>query len=138
MPQQADVTLNDGAGTPVGHVFKAAGVDGKGVATYYEKTTSSLVSGFFRLTYFTRLSTKLTEPNRHSMKLVLPTVVTETINGVTYNKVARQSMLSVDCIVAPDSTAQERKDLCAYSADALTFSGANTFGYTIVNQEAVV
>lgn len=139
MASQANLSISDGQGTPVAHTFVAAGVDGKGVALWLEKTTSSLVNGFFRLTQSTRLSSKITEPNRHSMKLVIPTIVVETVNGVNYNKVARQSMISIDCIVAPDSTAQERKDLCVFAANNLAnYSGSNNFGYSVVNQEAVV
>lgn len=138
MATQANLNLADAQATPVNHVFVAAGVDGKGVALYLEKTTSSISSGFFRLTHSTRLSTKISEPNRHTMKLVMPTIVVETINGVAYNKVARQSMVSVDVICASDSTAQERKDLITYMANNMGYGGNNYFGYTVVNQEAIV
>lgn len=139
MANQVNLSINDAQGSPVAHTFVASGVDAKGVALYLEKTTSSLVTGFFRLTQSTRLATKMSEPNRHAMKLVIPTIVVETLNGVNYSKVARQSMISIDCIIAADSTAQERKDLCVFAANNLAnYVGSNYFGYTVVNQEGVI
>lgn len=139
MASQANLVLQDAQATPVNHTFVAAGVDGKGVGLWLEKTTSSIAAGFFRLTQSTRVSSKPGEPNRHTLKLVVPTVVVETINGVNYNKVARQGLITVDVVCPADSTAAERADLLAYAGNSLLgFSTANTLGGQVYNQEPVV
>jgi len=114
MSTQVDTALSDGQGSPVSHAFVAMGVDGKGVAKWYEKTTSSIAAGFFTLTSSMRIGSKVTDPIRFEGKLVVPTVVVETINGVNYNKVSRQMLVTISVIVPQDSTTQERKDLMRY------------------------
>lgn len=139
MATQANLTMTDGQSpTPVSHTFVASGVDGNQVATWLEKS-ASIFQGFYRFTTQIRLPKKQGDPVRHTAKLVVPTVVSETINGVTYAKVSRQALVSVDIVMPSDSTTQERLDVCAYMA--YTFGSPNTSGqlaWQVKNQEGVV
>lgn len=138
MATQANLSMDDGQVIPAAHTFVAAGVDGNQVATWLEKG-ASIFQGFFRFTTQIRLPKKQGDPVRHSMKLVIPTVVSETINSVTYAKVSRQALASIDIVMPSDSTMQERLDMCAYIA--YTFGSPNTSGHMawqIKNQEGVI
>lgn len=133
MAAQANLTLADAQGTPVNHTFVASGVS-NGVATWFEKT-ASVIAGYFKITQSMRFPGKATDPVRHQMKLVLPTTVTETINGVSYNKVTRQSMVNIEVITAPDATAQEKKDLVKYASTCLGVSGV--LGAQVIDNDPV-
>jgi hypothetical protein len=138
MSTQVDMTINDGQGAPVAHTFTAVGVDVKGVAKWFEKTTSSISAGFFQLTSSLRIPTVPSDPVRYQVKLVVPTVVTETLNGVAYQKAIRKALVSIDMVMPSDATLQERKDLAAY---VYNFAAKNTSGglrYSIENLDVVV
>jgi hypothetical protein len=138
MAAQINKALNDGQASPVGHTFLAAGVDTKGVATWFEKT-ASIAAGWFRLTTSARVPAKPGDPLRFSYKNVMPTVVTETINGVTYQKVIRQMLVTVDVVLPADSTLAERKDLIAYLVNDLGAVGvAGYFGNQIRDLDIIV
>lgn len=139
MASQANITLNDGQVAPVAHTFVAAGVDGKGVAKWIEKTTETSPIGHFVLTTQTRLPSKAGDPVRHTYKMVIPRVVTETINGVSTKKVARQALVAIDVVMPSDSTTQERKDACAFLQHAMgAWTTSGQFSWQIVEQEPVV
>jgi len=121
MTTQANVVLPDF--TPTNHTFVAAGVSGTGVARWLEKT-AAIAAGYFTLTTSAKVSAKVGDPVRYSAKLVMPTVVTETINGVNYLKVSRQSMVSTDVILAPDATSTERNNLMSFWAKMMIVDGA--------------
>lgn len=138
MAAQINKTLNDGQASPASHTFVAAGVDTKGVATWYEKT-SSILAGWFRLTTSARPGAKAGDPFRLAYKLVVPTVVTETINGVTYQKVIRQMLFTMDVVLPADCTLAERKDLIAYALNDLGALGvAGYWGNQIRDLDIIV
>jgi hypothetical protein len=137
MSAQVDKTLFDGQASPVSHTFSAAGVDTKGVATWFEKT-ASIASGWFRLTNSGRLGAKPTDPIRFAYKLAMPTVVTETINGVTYQKVIRQMLATMDVILPSDCTIAERKDLLAFVKNDLTVTVVGNFGNQVRDLDFIV
>lgn len=128
MPSQIAIVLPDRV--PANHTFVASGVL-NGIATWYEKT-ASVISGYFKLTMSMKFPTKGNEPVRHQLRLVVPTVATETINGVTYQKVTRQSFVSIDVVCAPDSTQNERHDICEYIRKLLDVNVATGFANQIV------
>jgi hypothetical protein len=135
MTTQANISLPDAAAA--NHTFVASGVV-DGVAVWYEKT-AALVAGWFKLTTSLRMPPKPTDPMRLQLKLVKPTVVTETINGVTYDKVIRQILINVDVVCPPDSTTTERADVCKYvGTTLLDVTTAGTFGYQVKNADAIV
>lgn len=137
MANQVNVVLKDASN--VDHTFVAAGVDQKGVAHYIEKTTEASPLGHFRMSSSTRLPPKPTDPIRSSLRLSIPTVVTETVNGISTKKVARQGFVSVDIVMPADSTATERENTLAYVGHALLNNTvANTIGWQVQNQEPVI
>lgn len=135
MPAQSNIPVADSASAT--RTFTAAGVK-NGVALWLEKTAST-ITGFFRLTYSMRLPTKAAEPVRHQLKLVMPTVVTETINGVNYQKVVRQCMADLTVVIAPDATLTERKDVMEFVSrmcqSGLAESTKNFYNQVINNDE---
>jgi len=139
MTTQANISLNDGAATPAAHTFVAVGVNGNGVAKWVEKTTSTLPAGFFTLTSSLKIPSKPGDAIRGQVKLIVPTVVTETINGVDYMKVARTALVSCDVVCAGDSTQQERKDLMQYFKNFCDFTlSTQTFGYQLSAIDPVI
>jgi predicted GNAT family acetyltransferase len=137
MSTQVDLILPDGQASPVNHTFVSSGVDGKGVATWLEKT-STLLAGFFRLTTSARLPSKPGDPVRYQMKLVIPTVAAETVNGVTYQKVIRSCLFDGTFVLPADSSLQERKDFVAYVGGNIAGTAPGKLGYQIINQDSVV
>lgn len=137
MSSQSNITLADGASpTPANHTFVAQGVDGSGVARWVEKS-AGIVSGFLKLTTSIKLPTKPGDPVRHQMKLICPTIVTETINGVSYQKVARQILADVSFVIPQDATEQERRDALTYFSGMFGSSSGNQLGFQIIAQEGV-
>lgn len=122
MPQLQNLVLTDRAGTPANHTFVPRDIVG-GIATVVE--SSGVPLGDKRVTLGLR---RTTENGRYkaTLKFAFPTVVTETINGVSSPKVVRTAYVDVDFTFDPTSTEQERKDVVgmvqsAFDADeALT------------------
>jgi hypothetical protein len=135
MTTQVDKSLNDEV--PVAHVFSAAGVI-DGIATWYEKATNPLVSGWFRNTLSSKIPTNGKDPLRFQYKLVVPTIVTETINGVAYQKVARSVTVNLDVIAAPDSTAAERGMAMRFLALDATSLTAGYLGAVVKTADTIV
>lgn len=113
MPAIAALTINDGASTPVAHVFSPVTTDGaKG---QWADRSPSIPAGF------KALQIEVSPPNgsrtvhRWTMGLMDPTVVT--VNSV--DQVDHFNSGSLVLNFHPNSTAQERKDLLAYFANAL-------------------
>lgn len=139
MASQGNLTINDGQAVPVAHTFVAQGVDSNGVAQWIEKTAGSFI-GFLRLTMSAKVPPASTgRPLVHELRLVIPTVVTETINGVSTQKQVRSILATAKFVVPSDSTLAERKDACNFVANTLrdTATGGH-FGWQISNQEGLI
>jgi len=134
MSTQATLVLPDSAAA--NHNFVAAGVE-NGVARWLEQT-SAYVGGWFEYTSSISLPKKPSEPVRHKFKFRMPTVATETINGVTYQKVTRQSLVTIDAIIPADSTSAERQDLTYYLTALMSSATPGKIGYSIYNRDPVV
>lgn len=104
MPQLQNVVLTDRATTPASHTFTPREIT-NGVAVVAE--TSGVPVGENRLSLSFKRTTKL----KTRMILVLPTVQTETVNGIGRPKVVREAIANVEFSFSPESTEQERKDL---------------------------
>lgn len=129
MPALSSVTLMDGASTPVSHVFTPAVIDDKGVARYRESDGLWLNNKELGLSF--RQGTRL----RMRQTLSVPTVVTETINGVQVPKVARMAYATVEFTFDLSSTSQERKDIARMVA---SLNGGNaTFDSVLVDLEGI-
>lgn len=132
MPAQANVVLV--SSTSANKTFVAAGVV-NGIATFFEKS-ASVFSGYWRLTYSMKFPAAVAQPIRHMAKLVMPTTVTETINGVTYGKVTRQILGQIEVVDPQDSTIVERQDFMAFFQGICQFNGTNNLGNQVVNRDA--
>lgn len=113
MPQLQNLVLTDRKATPVAHTFTPRDIQ-SGVATVIE--TSGVPVGNSRLS----LSTRQTPQGRYKidMKLAVPVVVNETINGVVVPKVARTSYADVTFTFDSTSSEAERNDLVGMLADS--------------------
>lgn len=132
MPQLQSIVLTDRAGTPVDHTFAPVGIDPKtGVAEVAE--SSGVAIGDKRLTISTR---KTRERRRVSMRLVLPVVATETINGIEYPKIVRTNYANLDFNFDAASSTQERDDTVGMLASSLATTKTLVDG-TVVNLEGI-
>lgn len=115
MPQLQNVVLKDRKATPVDHTFTPRDIT-SGVATVIETTGVPVGNS--------RLSLSLRQVNgsgryRAELKLAVPVVVNETINGVVTPKVQRTSYADVAFTFDPTSSEAERNDIVGMLADAL-------------------
>lgn len=114
MPSLQNLVLTDRAATPVDHTFTPRDIV-SGLGTVVE--TSGVPIGEKRV----QVALNRTTSGRYKglLKMQIPVVQTETINGVSTPKVVRTSY--VDCTFTFDgsSTEQERKDTVGMLASAL-------------------
>jgi len=115
MPQLQNLVLTDRTPvTPVNHTFTPVGINQQGVGEV--AANSGVPVGSKRAT----VSVKKTNSRyKGSVRLVLPVLVTETINGVSNPVVARVAYCNMDFSFDEKSTEQERKDAVGMAADAL-------------------
>jgi hypothetical protein len=132
MPQLQNLILTDRAGTPVNHTFTPEGIDPKtGVASVVK--TSGVPVGDMRYTISSR---KSAARRRISIRLSIPVVQTQTINGISTPVVVRTSYANVDFNFDATSTMQERDDTVGMLASSL----ANTkvlVDSTVVDLEGI-
>jgi hypothetical protein len=130
MPAIQDLVLTDRAGTPVDHTFTPHGIP-NGVAVVVK--TDGTPVGDWKFTVGTR---KSAQRRRISLRLSVPVVATETINGVNSPKVVRTAYANVDFNFDVNSTTQERDDLVGMLSSALD-SGSTLVDKTVVDLEEV-
>lgn len=106
MPQLQNLVLTDRATTPVNHTFTPRDVVGN-VGTVEESTGVKVGDKTFSISVRKTANGR----SRVLIKLAIPVVVDETINGVTVPTVARTSYVSAEFTYEPTSTTQERKDV---------------------------
>lgn len=106
MPQLNTVVLTDRAAAPVAHTFTPQGKEGDGARL--AKAGSSPVADrqFHILPRVTPNGRRKVE-----LRLAVPQVQTQTVNGIASDVIVRTSRVSVTFDFAADSTVQERKDL---------------------------
>lgn len=117
MSARGNLILKDRAGTPVSHTFSPDGDDLNGVHVFSEKTT--VPAGNPRYTASLRQSNG---KYRATLKLQVPTVVTETVNGVANPVVVRTAYADLTLTFDSLSTTQERADLVGQFMDSLSAS----------------
>jgi len=114
MPQLANVVINDGASTPVAHTYTPMDIVGN-VARLVE-SNGVPVGNNVLTTSLTKTAAGRWKP---VLKLQLPIVQTQTINGVSTPVVVRTAFANVEMSFDGTSTAQERKDAIALLTNAL-------------------
>lgn len=118
MPQANSFAVNDRAGTPVSHTFVPRTVQDD-VAAFAE--TNSAPIGERKFTVSWRKS-----GSNYKVRLVFanPTLVTETINGVSVPSVQKTAYADLTLTFSELSTLQERKDTVGMFANAMAAGNA--------------
>lgn len=114
MVQRTNLVINDRAATPVAHTYVPTGTDANGVLVFSEKT--GVPAGDPRFTTQLRRSNGKIRP---SLRLQIPVVQTQTINGVSNPVIVRTAYVNFDATFDGLSTPQERKDAIGLMANAL-------------------
>jgi len=109
--------VNDRAATPVAHTYTPDGDDTNGVHVFSEKT--SVPAGNPRFTAVLKQSSGKYRP---SLRLAIPVVQTQIINGVSSPVVVRTAFAEVSFTFDSLSTSQERADCVGLMANALATS----------------
>lgn len=114
MAARANLVINDRATTPVAHTFSPDGDDTNGVHIFTEKT--GVPAGDSRYTASLRRSNGKYKAN---LKLSLPVVQTQTVNGVSAPVIVRTAYVELTATFDALSTDQERKDAIGLMANSL-------------------
>lgn len=126
MPAITNITISDGAATPVAHTFSPIGKDDKGVI-WLEQTTPAPLSpiGAYRIGYRQSKSLNVTGQGGVSklvMTLALPKLETLGNNSAGYTPaptIAYRNVARLEIDMPERSTGQERKDLRIFFANLL-------------------
>lgn len=114
MSARTNIVINDRAATPVAHTFTPDGSDANGVHVFTEKTGVPASDP--------RFTAGLRQSNgkyRVTLRLNIPIVQTQTVNGISNPIVVRSSIIEVGAVFDSLSTEQERKDAVGLMANAL-------------------
>lgn len=114
MSARTNLVINDRAAIPVAHTYSPDGDDTNGVHVFSEKT--SVPAGNPRYTAALRSSNGKYRP---SVKLQIPVVQTQTINGITSPVVVRTAYAEVNFTFDALSTTQERADAVGLLVNSL-------------------
>lgn len=117
MSARTNLVINDRAATPVAHTYSPDGDDTAGVHVFSEKT--GVPAGNPR---FTARLTSSKGKYRPSLRLQVPVVQTQTINGISTPVVVRTAYAEVNFTFDGLSLSQERMDCIGLVANALAAS----------------
>lgn len=117
MAARGNLVINDRAATPVAHTYTPDGDDANGVHVYSEKT--SVPIGNPRYTASLRVSNGKFRP---TVKLSIPVVQTQTINGVASPVLVRTAYAEVNFTFDGLSSEQERADCVGLLVNSLATS----------------
>lgn len=114
MAQAASLVISDGAATPVAITFAPESVT-PALSIFADRLTG-ISSAFRRIKVANAFASGKSVVNRSKLSVEYP--VTSSVNGVT--SVAYTLRANVDIILPDGSTDQQRKDLYAFLANALS------------------
>lgn len=126
MPALGNIAIYDGAATPVLHTFKPRATV-LGISTFVESTGVPI--GERRIT--TSQSRPASGRVKATLKLAIPIVVTETIDGVARPRVDRVSYADITFNFDKASTTQERDDLVAFVSNLTLSSNATMMSFLV-------
>lgn len=119
MASISTISVNDAAATPVAHVFNPSKIDGNS-AYYLEQSGASALEAWpMVMTHTPPLAGQTGRIYRDTVKLAIPIVVTETINGVSSPKVIGTMRFTGEFVIPEVATLQNRKDLRKLSVGLL-------------------
>lgn len=113
MPQLQTLAIADGETTPVTHTFVPRDIV-NGVGTVVEAGNTPI--GENRITVSMK---KSGTRYKGELRLTMPVVATETVNGIARPTVIRTAYVALSVSFDEKSTLQERKNACALIAQAL-------------------
>lgn len=116
MAQLQNLVLTDRAATPVAHTFVPRDVVSN-VGTVVESSASGIPIGNSR--FSVNLKQTSTGKYKASLKLVVPVVAIETINGISNPKVVRTHYADVEFTFDSTSTTDERNSFVGMLQSAL-------------------
>lgn len=116
MPQLQNLVLTDRAGTPVNHTFTPKGKP-NGIAQVVK--SDGVPIGDWIYTIGTR---KSADRRKVTLKLAVPVVETQTVNGIDTPKIVRTSYVNMEFNFAATSTTQERANVVGMAASSLDAS----------------
>lgn len=123
MPALQSVVLTDRATTPVNYTLVPTGELHKdGNSTIGRVAVADAVGNLLSEKVLTVGSRRTAGRLRSTLRLAVPVVVSETINGVAVPRVVRVAYVNLDASFALDSTEQERNDVIGMFASALQAS----------------
>lgn len=117
MAARSNLVINDRAATPVAHTYTPDGDDANGVRLFSEK--GSVPAGNPRYTIRLR---KTGGRYKAEIRLAIPVVQTQTINGVSTPVVVRTAYIDVNTSFDGVSSAQERADAVGLMVNSLATS----------------
>jgi len=130
MPAITNLVLTDRATTPVNHTFVPEGIP-NGTAVLVESDGVKVGDKKFSIS-----KRKNATRRKVHLRMVVPVVATETINGIDSPKVVRTAYANVDFNFDVRSTRQERDDLVGMLYSALA-NGAAMVDAAVVDLEDV-
>jgi hypothetical protein len=131
MPQLQNLVLTDRKATPVAHTFVPRDIEGRS-AQVVEAGATPIGDNVVIITHNTTKNGRRTI----NVRLVLPVVATETINGISSPKLLRTAYAKAEFNFAPDSTEAERNDAVGMFADAMG-TGKALINDTVVKLQGI-
>lgn len=116
MSARANLVINDRAATPVAHTYTP---DGSVTGVHYWSEKTAVPAGNPR---FTARLAKSKDKYKPTVRITLPVVQTQTINGVSSPVVVRTAYAEVNFTFDQLSSDQERKDCVGLITNALAAS----------------
>lgn len=101
MPAATTITINDGKATPVPHSFEPISVQ-NGVAQFAEPSADGSLSKRNQLTYTQKLPGKGRSTVLEQGEIVLPYIVTESVNGIPRELVHSNVRVVIQVVSHPD------------------------------------
>lgn len=124
--------VNDREATPVAHTFNPNGFSADNRVAFFKKEgTTNIEDEKFSISWRESNTKRIVR-----MKLELPVVVTETINGVNVPKLTRMAIADASFSFSTSSSEQERKNLVGIFANAMAAS-VTIIDDTLVGNEAI-
>lgn len=114
MSARTNLVINDRAATPVAHTYTPDGDDANMVHLFSEKTNVPLANAKYSIAL-----KKSNGKYKPSIKLAVPVVQTQTINGVSSPVIVRTAYANVDFTFDGLSTEQERADCVGLLVNSL-------------------